>query len=50
MPIVGKSFVFSIHLGLKHLDLKALIALETEVSSLRLSENFTEGKEREMMI
>lgn len=41
------SFVFSVHLGLKHLDLKAaLIALETEVSSLRFSENLREEKEK----
>lgn len=51
MPIVDMSFVFSVHLGLKHLHLKAaLLALETEVSCLRFSENLREGKEREMTI
>lgn len=51
MPIGGMSFVFSVHLGLKYLDLKAaLIALETEVPSLRFSENLREGKEREKRI
>lgn len=45
------SFIFSVHLGLKHLDLKAvLIVLETEVSCLIFSENLREGKEREMMM
>lgn len=45
------SFVFSVRLGLKYLDLNAvLIALETEVSSLRFSENLREGKEREKRI
>lgn len=47
LPIVAMSFVFCVHLGIKPLDLKTpLIALETEVSSLRFSENLSEGKER----
>lgn len=51
VPIGGMSFVFSVRLGLKYLDLNAvLIALETEVSSLRFSENLREGKEREKRI